>query len=230
MRLKAKLRHHRRGPGNVDPESIQLEQTDLTSLFAQLKQQQQVDSVAEPIANATIISISETADAWDDLAFDPVLAEADISTFNSEPPRLATHSTPNISNDIRPVPIEDQVIALCSNGNTSNAYRNLEIRHRILMASEQLHHIRNLIAEKNFQFSHVIHVSPRKAVTTRARAAVKKLNNQIAEHCRFYAHCQSSLLVLQADQSILSQFRVLNPGDIVGSTAILKPNQPGSQR
>ena len=205
-----------------------MEQTDLTSLFAQLKQLQQVAGVAEP--NATIISISETADTWDDLAFDPVLTEADISTFNSDPPRLATHSTPNISNDIGPVPIEDQVIALCSNGNTSNAYRNLENRHRISMAGEQLHHIRNLIAEKSFQFSHVIRVSPRKAVMTRARAAVKKLNNQIAEHCRFYARCRSSLLLLQADQSILSQFRVLNPGDIVGSTAILKPNQPGSTK
>ena len=93
---------------------------DLTSLFAQLKQLQQVAGVAEP--NATIISISETADTWDDLAFDPVLTEADISTFNSEPPRPATHSTPSISNDIGPVSIEDQVIVLCSNGNTSNAY------------------------------------------------------------------------------------------------------------
>ena len=188
LRLKAKLRHHHRGPGNVDPESIQLEWTDLTLLFAQLKQLQQVAGVAEP--NATIISISEMAYAWDDLAFDPVLAEADISTFNnSEPPLPASHSTPNISNDIGPVPIRDQVIALCSNGNTSNAYRNLEIRHCTLMAGEQihdLHHIWNLIAEKSFRFSHVIHVSPCKAVTTRARAAVKKLNNQIAEHCRFY--------------------------------------------
>ena len=51
------------------------------------------------------------------------------------------------------------------------------------MASEQLHHIQNLIAEKSFQFSHLIRVSPHKAVTTRARAAVKKLNDQIAEHC-----------------------------------------------
>jgi len=205
-----------------------LERADLTALFAQLKQLQQIAGVAEP--NASIISTSETADAWDDLAFDPVLAEADTSTFNSEPTRPATQSSPNTSNDIGPVPIEDQIIALCSNGNTSIAYRNLEIKHRTLMADEQLHHIRNLIAEKSFQFSHVIRVSPRKAVTTRARAAVKKLNNQIAEHCRFYARCRSSLLLLQAGQSILSQFRILNPEDIVGSTTILKPNQPGSTK
>ena len=89
MRLKAKLRHHRRGPGNVDPESIQLERTDLTSLFAQLKQLQQVAGVAEP--NATIISISEMAYAWDDLAFDPVLAEADISTFIAVCKNLSKH-------------------------------------------------------------------------------------------------------------------------------------------
>ena len=99
-------------------------------LFAQLKQ---VAGVAEP--NATIISISETADTWDDLAFNPVLTEADISTFNSEPPQLATHSTPNISNDIGP----------------------------------------------------------------------------------FYARCRSSLLLLQADQSILSQFRVLNKKKILSA-------------
>ena len=148
--LLCKASAHKPSPGNVDPESIQLERTDLTSLFAQLKQLQQVAGVAEP--NATIISISEMAYAWDDLAFDPVLAEADISTFNSEPPQPATHSTPNISNDIGPVPIEDQVIALCSNGNTSNAYQNLEIRHRISMAGKQLHHIWNLIAEKAFSF------------------------------------------------------------------------------
>ena len=200
----------------------------MTALFAQLKQLQQVAGVAEP--NTSIISVSETADAWDDLAFDPVLAAADTSTFSSETTRPATHSTPNASNNIGPVPIEDQIIALCSNGNTSNAYRNLEIKHRTLIAGEQLNHIRNLIAEKSFQFSHVIRVSPRKAVTTRARAAVKKLNNQIAEHCRFYARCRSSLLLLQAGESILLQFRVLNPEDIVGSTAILKPNQPGSTK
>ena len=134
---------------------------------------------------------------------------------------------PNHKNNIVPIPIEDQIIAMCSNGNTSTNYRNLEIKHRATMANEQLNHIRNLIAEKSFQFSHIIRVSPRKSITTRARGAVKKLSNQIAEHCWFYARCRASLLILGADESILSRFKVLNPVDIAGSTAVLKPNQPG---
>lgn len=97
-------------------------------------------------------------------------------------------------------------------------------------AEEQLNHIRNLIAEKSFQFSHVIRVSPRKGVTTRARAAVRKLNNQIAEHCRFYSRCRSSLVILGAETSTLSQLKVLNPVDVIASTAVLNPNEPGSTR
>lgn len=226
MKLKAKLRHLRRSPENIDPDVIQSERVELTTLFVQLKQMQQVAGVAEP--NATIIPSSGTVDQWDDLAFDPVITDAESIIPNSE--QIPSQSNLTHTNDIGPVSIEDQVIALCSNGNTSSNYRNLEITHRILMADEQLGHIRNLIAEKSFQFSHVIRVSPRKGVTTRARAIVKKLNNQIAEHCRFYARCRSSLQTLGADQSILSKFKVLNPVDIVGSTAILKPNAPRSTK
>ena len=61
-------------------------------------------------------------------------------------------------------------------------------------------------------------ISPCKRVTTRARSTVKKLNNHIAEHCRFYARCQSSLMILGAEPAILSHFKVLNPVDVVGST------------
>lgn len=187
---------------------------------------QQTAGVAEPNTAVDSPSDLNTCDVWDNLAFDPVLTDADTSYR-----RQATTETPAHSQGTRtigPIPIEDQIIALPSNGNTSNIFRALEIRHRISVAEEQLNHIRNLIAEKSFQFSHVIRVSPRKGVTTRSRAVVRKLNNQIAEHCRFYARCRTSLLILSAEQSILSQFRVLNPEDVIGSTAVLKPNQPGS--
>jgi hypothetical protein len=195
-------------------------------LFFQLKQIQQAAGVAEP--NAPMTPSSSSADPWDDLAFDPVLMDAESTQPHIQPvPPQPTRNTPD---DGRPLPIEDQMIAMCSNGNISMTYKALEIKYRSRMAGEQLCHIRNLIAEKSFQFSHVIRVSPRKSVTTRARAAVKKLNNQIAEHCRCYARCRASLMVLGAEESILSRFKVLNPVDIVGSTVILNPNEPGSTR
>jgi hypothetical protein len=226
LKLKAKLRHLRRSPGNVDPQSIESDRVELTTLFVQLKQMQQVAGVAEP--NAAVVASPSTLDPWDDLAFDPVLTDDEPVLSDTPPvPSPPDHNHQTITGLH---PIEDQTITMCSNGNTSTNYRNLEIKHRTSMAEDQLSHIRNLIAEKSFQFSHIIRNSPRKSVTTRARAAVKKLNNQIAEHCRCYARCRSSLMILGADQSILSKFNVLNQVDIVGSTAILKPNDPGSTK
>ncbi|KAF8802065.1 hypothetical protein BYT27DRAFT_7113486, partial [Phlegmacium glaucopus] len=61
-------------------------------------------------------------------------------------------------------------------------YCELEISHRVVHADHHLNRIRELIAEKSFQFSHVIRVSPRKAVNTHSRATVKKLNLKISVH------------------------------------------------
>ena len=167
-----------------------------------------------------------------DLSFDPVLPDANTTPISFVPESAHIQSIHNPKHDIGPVPIEDQIIALFSNGNISANYHNLELSHCITSAEDQLNQIWNLIAKKSFQFSHVIHISPHKRVTTRARSAVKKLNTQIAEHCHFYAQCRSSksLVILGAKPAILSQFKVLNPVDIVGSTAVLNPNLPGSTK
>ncbi|KAF8804833.1 hypothetical protein BYT27DRAFT_7225176 [Phlegmacium glaucopus] len=70
--------------------------------------------------------------------------------------------------------------------------------------------------KKSFQFSHVIHVSPRKGVNTHSRAAVKKLNLKISVHCWLYTQCWACLN--------------LTPGDVKASTAIVNLNEPGSTR
>ena len=136
----------------------------------------------------------------------------------------------NPKHDIGPAPIEDQIIALCSNRNISANYCNLELSHCISSAEDQLNQIQNLIVEKSFQFSHVIHISPCKRVTMRARSAVKKLNNKIVKHCCFYARCRSSLMILGAELVILTHFKVLNPVNVIRSTAVLNPNLPGSTK
>ena len=129
-----------------------------------------------------------------------------------------------------PGAIEDQIISLPSNGNISNDYQDLELTHQILNANNHLNRLQDLIAEKSFQYSHVICVAPRKVVTTRSRAMIKKLNHLIAQHYRMYSRCWSCLVSLGAEHSILSQLKVLNPKDVKASTVILNPNKPGSTR
>jgi hypothetical protein len=43
-----------------------------------------------------------------------------------------------------------------------------------------------------------------------------------------YARCRSCILILGAEENILSRYKLLEPTDVAGSTAILNPNEPGS--
>jgi len=53
-------------------------------------------------------------------------------------------------------PIERKVIVLPSNGNVVNDVAKLETTFRTSQAETQLNHLRDLIADISFQFSHVI--------------------------------------------------------------------------
>jgi hypothetical protein len=123
--------------------------------------------------------------------------------------------------------IENYLIPLPSNGNVSLCHSDIKISLRSSRAEHHLTCICELIAEKSFQYSHVIHVSTRKGPTTRSRATVKNLNSEIVLHCRLYTQCQACLITLGVDQS---HFKVLTPEDVKASTAILKPNDFGSTR
>jgi hypothetical protein len=190
----------------------------------QLKQAQQVAEVIE--INGQQVIDTDLWDIWDEIVNEPVPASDDAAQRPGPASALAPsdiHRSP-----IGPNPIEDQVLTLPSNGNTSAVYRELECSHRIAVAEHHLNQIRNLIAEKSFQFSHVIRISPRKGVTTRSRAAVKKLNMQIALHCRVYSRCRARVLALGAEPATQARLRLLRPDDVKASTAIINPNEPGS--
>ena len=89
-------------------------------------------------------------------------------------------------------------------------------------------HLRELIAEKLFQYSNLIQGAPRKHVVTRARGTVKGLNVWISFHSQVYSQCQSRLIHLSADTETLQQFCELKKQDISASMAILTPNEAGS--
>ena len=58
----------------------------------------------------------------------------------------------------RPLPIPSNYLS------AGNIYRTVELDLRIQQAARSLHILRDLIADKSFQFSHVIRVAPRKGV------------------------------------------------------------------
>jgi hypothetical protein len=219
LKIQANIRYLRRSPGNVNRESIQREREELTALILQLKEAQQAAGVAE--TNIAPRDDSDPVDVWDEII------NEGIPTSSDEVP-VEVPARQNTTVTLGPVPIEDQKIALPSNGNVSNVHRELERANRISHADHHLNRIRDLIAEKSFQYSHVIRVAPRKAVVTRSRVALKKLNNEIAGHCRAYSRCRSCLVSLGADDFTLTRLKVLNPKDIKASTAVLNPNEPGS--
>ena len=169
--------------------------------------------------NGTMTPVHEPLVLWDEIMYEPVPAGPNpLPELQDEPA-----SAGNIQ-------IEDRFIPLPSNGTVAATYAQLEISHRISHAEHHLSRIRDIIAEKSFQYSHVIRVSPRKAVNTRSRAAVKKLNLQIAVHCRLYSQCRARLIKLGADPATISQFQILTIDDVKASTAIVNPNEPGSTR
>ena len=124
---------------------------------------------------------------------------------------------------------ETRVLSIPSNWVTQDQrYSPIELHLRLKQADQCLQALRDTIADKSFQYSHVIRVAPRKGVRTRARGAIAKLNCQIAYHARVYGRCCQAMERLGADDAILNKYKVLLKDDLRSSTALLNPNEPGS--
>jgi hypothetical protein len=170
----------------MDQDSIEKDRDALTALMLQLKQVQAEAGIIE-VTGRPIVEI-ESVEIWDDIINEPlVYDDSDMAPNITAFVRMAMAAAPTLCGQT--ISVEDQTLSLLSNGNVDTMYSELECSHRILRAEHHLNQIRNLIAEKSFQFSHIVRISPRKSVTTRSRACVKKLNQQIAFHCRLYARC-----------------------------------------
>ena len=220
------MRQLGRNRSSADRQAIEKQREALTPLILQLKHAQQAADIAD--VNGPPVVEDELPHIWDDID-EPLPNDPDSVADPAPAPALA-ELIPSLgsSSTIDPVPIELQPIPLPSNGNISQVHRELELSHRISLADHHLNRIRDLIVEKSFQYSHVIRVSTRKGVTTCSRTLVKKLNLEIALHCRLYSRCRSRLVGLGADSATQSRLRILTPQDIKASTAIINPNKPGS--
>ena len=215
LEIQAKVRQLGRNPGVVGQQTIETAREHLTALIQQLRTSMQGAGVVEIYTNKR--PTLEPLELWDDIVYEPVPGGPNYKPVNSENPASDG-----------PVQVEDQLLPLASNGNVGREWTQLEISLRITHAERHLSRVRDLIAEKSFQFSHVIRAAPRKAVNTRSRAEVKKINLQISVHCRLYTHCRNRLIILGAPREITNRFPILTTDDVKASTAIVNPNEPGS--
>ena len=124
--------------------------------------------------------------------------------------------------------LQNRKLVLPSNLNANPQYSKDELSIRQEQASGKLNHLRDLIAEKSFQYSGVIRVG-RKHMKLHSRDLIRKINHQIAIHCSVYNRCCTKMIILGADSSLMQErFKELKKEDIKTSTAILDPNTPGS--
>ena len=132
------------------------------------------------------------------------------------------------SHDLNLHSIERRTLPLPSYLNVQDPNAGIELLLRVQQAARLLDAVRSNIADKSFQFSHVLRVAPRKSVKTRARDSISKLNVQLGNLCSAYHRCRVTMIHLGADDDILGRFKVLTPADVRSSTALLNPNIPGS--
>ncbi|GLB45147.1 hypothetical protein LshimejAT787_2000520 [Lyophyllum shimeji] len=111
---------------------------------------------------------------------------------------------------------------------TTSPSRDVELSLRELQADKLLQDLQEAIAEKSFICSHIMRVAPQKAVRTRSRKKILKIEQNIASLSVAYSKCRDAFDRLSAPPSISQRYKVLRKQDTQSSTAILDPNTIGA--
>lgn len=217
LEVQHTVRQLGRSGGNANEEKIQRLRDALATLTSKMKAMQ-CEIGAVDVHSAPVILDDETL--WDEEGDDDGIMADSIVSSGLPGPASAPQMTP----------IERQVLALPSNGNVPVSFAPMELTQRVDQAANILNRLRDLIADKSFQYSHVMRDAPTKKVRTRAQTKVKALNADIMVHCRMYSRCRARLVLLGADNTILRKFQPLTKQDVKASSAVLNPNIPGGSR
>lgn len=230
LQLQDELRHLTQNPQDQDVKNVEKLQESIQGRFLLLhKLQQAVSGISD------IIDFEQVENPY---LFDDI----DDDILPNDVPRAAG-LTPDVlvpdksADSVRPAhpPADDstdsRVPGMPSTCRISEPHhRAVELALRRLQAIKHLHKLREAIADKSFQHSHIIRVAPQKSVKTRARSTITTLQRKISFHCRAYNKCRSAMVRLAANDETLSRFRVLIRDDVKSSTALLNPNIPGSTK
>jgi hypothetical protein len=203
-----------RDPRDEDAKHIEHLQESLHAQFAALEaMQQNIPGMLRPS-----IIVQDEDIQFDDLDDDPAEGAAvPDSTIHD------VRSVPGM------VPVHCQLPSMPSTCDASEPWHSsVELALQRQQADWHLKRLREAIADKSFQYSHVMCVAPGKTIRNRARSAIKKLNDIICFHCRAYNKCRLAMTRLTSDHQVLSKYPLLSKQDVKASTALLSPNMPGS--
>jgi hypothetical protein len=215
------VRHLRKEPREDDQKEVESRRLALISQFSVL------DTLHGSIASALNLpaSVIDTEANDDAAVFDDL---DDEEPHDNILPQQTPGGQAAAAGDDVPLP-EQRFIALPSNSGPRHvAHRAEELKLRITQAEKCLQALRDAIADKSFQYSHVIRVAARKSVNTRARATIARLNNKITYHARVYCRCRKAMAALDAGDAMLQKYQILLKEHLRSSAALLNPNEPGS--
>jgi hypothetical protein len=157
--------------------------------------------------------------------FDNLDEDIIIENLTSSPPTSispAADEFDSISPENRPLMMPSTCL------HKEHPLRKVELRLRKVQANRYLTALREIIAAKSFQYTHVIRAAPRKNVITRARNTILQLNYKILFYSKVYDRCRDVLIRLAADVNTLQLYRKLTKQDLKASSAVMDPNTPGS--
>jgi len=144
----------------------------------------------------------------------------------------AIPSGPDEASEIERVAVPPELRALhlpsSYKKNDQHPLLQAELTLRIKQATQYLAAVREAVAEKSFQYSHIMRSAPSKALRTRSQAVIDKISDRISHYSRVYSRARLAMVRLGANERTLGTFQLLSKDDVKASTAVLKPNIPGS--
>jgi hypothetical protein len=190
-------------------------------LNTDLIQLQSLHSALYPTASATVRRDAE--DLHEESFNDSDDEDAEAHSFED---RIIEQWDPEL--DLPPERIPLHLPSSYNTNTTAHPLRQAELALRVKQATRYLAALRDAIAQKSFQYSHVMRAAPSKGTRTRSRTVIIRITDHISQYSKIYCRARAALIRLGADETTLTKFKVLTRDDVKASTAILDPNIPGS--
>lgn len=128
-----------------------------------------------------------------------------------------------------PGPVEYHCVPVPSSVLGSGAAdRATELMVRKANAEHLLGKVREAVADRSFQYSHIIRKAPTKGIKTRARSKAISQAVHLTDLARQYNRSRDTMQGLGASDADLKRYQRLEKSDLKASTAMLNPNMPGS--
>ena len=128
------------------------------------------------------------------------------------------------------LPIEQCILSLPSSFEpeaANNEATAIELDLRKQRATRCIYRIRDIIADKSFNYLHILRQASTTAMTLRSRKRLKTLNQQLSQNWKAYNLCRSAFLAMKAPQLVLEKFKDMSRSDLSTSTAVEMPNLLG---